>query len=82
MLPGDLLLDDATAYVNVVEGKTDRVALRQHTVIDEKMIVAYVSALYSSLNPKDRLYPGSAAQFRRRWNYLFSFLDIPHHQCD
>ena len=82
ILPGDLLSALMIAYVRVDVPKTDRVYPKQHGKISEVLVVEFLSAMYDDYPPHKFLCGGSAAQFRNRWNAVFSSLGLPVMEAD
>ena len=51
----------------------------QHSRIRDKDAVNLAAFVFGNLEPHDRLYGGSPASFRRRWDKLCAALQIPQH---
>ena len=49
----------------------------QHMKIQDPVAVKLISAIFGELGPDDRLFEGTADQYRRRWNFLLQIFDIP-----
>ena len=80
LLPRDLETESATAfYLKVVAPKTRHRGLGkiQHTKVDDAHVTAFCEGVFGGLPWHERLYPGSPASFRRRWDTLLAALQVP-----
>ena len=80
LLPADLVAEGSGfLYLTISAPKTrhrggGRV---QHTKISEPLVTKFCEVVFSSLQPQDRLFPGSPASYRRRWDALLRALEVP-----
>ena len=77
VLPSDVLASDRSAWLRIVEPKTRfRGPRRQLARSDEQWVIALMEAVYRTADPDSRLWPGSDAAFRRRWDAIGKVLWI------
>ncbi|CAE7648407.1 Cdk10, partial [Symbiodinium necroappetens] len=80
LLPSDLLLDELPAcYVRVEAPKTSHrgTGRVQHFVVREPSFVKFLERLLANDPLTQKLFPASAATFRRRWDYVLERLGVP-----
>ena len=77
IFPADVNYDCDSLYVRIKDPKTARFARRQHGRIDDLPAVEILFGLFGSLNPKEKLFTGSASTFRKQWNSIMSALGVP-----
>ena len=82
LFPSDLCHDAPCIFVKLNNPKTARFARRQHGRIDDHWTIQILFALYGDLSLDSRLYPYSAATFRKQWNSVMAHLSIPHTQAN
>ena len=81
VLPEDALLQQEVMYVHIRNPKTARFARRQHARIDDPSIIFLVRVIFGKMALSDRLFGASIAVFRRQWNAILDFLQIPRRQA-
>ena len=79
LTPSDLLRDDRRFYIVFREPKTrGRGARVQHAAVTlDELYARLVSTTWGQLRRRDKLFPGSPAMFRSRWDKILSALSIP-----
>ncbi|CAE7735652.1 unnamed protein product, partial [Symbiodinium necroappetens] len=80
LLPCDLLVDETpVCYVRVEAPKTGHrgAGKVQHFVVGEAAFVRFLERLLARSPLEEKLFPASAATFRRRWNYVLQRLGVP-----
>lgn len=77
VLPRDVLSAEPVGYIKIVQSKTSRFMLRQHSRISDGMSLAFLDAVFGSLPRTELLFNCSFSAFRTRWNKLFGALGIP-----
>ena len=77
ILPCDMISDEAVAYVCILNSKTRRFLQRQHAKVSDAATVRFLQGLFRDLPSGTPLFAASAAQFRSRWNDVFSNLGLP-----
>lgn len=82
IFPSDLGGDMDCMFIHLQNPKTHRFARRQRCRVDDPEIIAFCFSAFSSYHLDQRLYCGSAAQFRRQWDSVMKHLGIPCRQCD
>ena len=78
VFPEDALSPDPVAYVHIRSPKTHRFAQRQHSRLEDPLVLQMLQALYSDLPLASRLFRGSMHTYRRQWNSVMSRLGVPH----
>ena len=81
VFPEDALTASSTLYVHIRSPKTARFARKQHARIDDPSILHLARQLFFDLPLGSRLFDASLAVFRRQWNHLLDFLEIPRRQA-
>lgn len=82
VFPEDALTTKSVLYIHIRQPKTARFARRQHARVDDDPIILLARCVFGHLPRSERLYPGSVATFRRQWNHLFDYLQVPRKQND
>ena len=83
VFPRDVEGDMDCLFVHVKNPKTARFARRQHGRIDDAFAIWILERLFFfHFRLTDRLYPGTAVQFRRQWDSVMHRLGIPRRQSD
>ncbi|CAE8592212.1 unnamed protein product, partial [Polarella glacialis] len=80
LLPQDLLQSNLDHfYIKVEKPKTRKRggAKVQHSKIVGVDVVAFVVAVFASLPRSEKLYPGTASHYRRRWDAILKALEVP-----
>ena len=80
LLPCDLLVDELpVCYVRVEAPKTGHrgAGKVQHFVVREAKFVRFLEKLLSRSPLEEKLFPASAATFRRRWDFVLQKLGVP-----
>lgn len=80
LLPSDLLLEALpTCFVRVEAPKTSHrgTGRVQHFSVKEPAFVKFLERLLANDRLTERLFPASAATFRRRWDYVLAKLGVP-----
>ncbi|OLP74955.1 hypothetical protein AK812_SmicGene45344, partial [Symbiodinium microadriaticum] len=78
VFPEDALSPDPVAYVHIRSPKTHRFARRQHSRLEDPLVLRMLQALYLDLPLASRLFRGSMHTYRRQWNSVMSRLGVPH----
>ena len=81
IFPQDINYDSPSLFIRVRDPKTARFARRQHGRIDDPGIISFAFAVFGALPLESRLYPASAAGFRRQWNLVMGRLGVPYRQA-
>lgn len=82
VFPRDVEGDMTCLFVHVRNPKTARFARRQHGRIDDGFAIWVLEKLFFPLKLTERLYPGTALQFRKQWDSVMQRLGIPCRQSD
>ncbi len=80
LLPSDLVVENpATCFLRVREpkGRFRGLGKIQHVKINSQTVVDFLSSVMGPLSRGEPLYPGSPSSYRRRWDRILSFLNIP-----
>ena len=77
VLPRDLLTDIPLVFVRLLNTKTKRFMRRQHARISDLGTVKFLDHLFGHLPYRALLFNCSAAIHRRRWDEVFTFLNVP-----
>jgi len=77
LLPADLLMDTTVFYVHIRNPKTSRFARKQHSKIDDKVVLDFVTHVFGKLPSDARLFGVSASAYRRRWDLVLAKLGVP-----
>ena len=81
IFPEDTLEPQREAlYVHIQNPKTARFARRQHVKISDISVVTLARLVFHRFSLKKRLFGGSMAVFRRQWNAVLDYLDVPRRQ--
>ncbi|CAE7648076.1 unnamed protein product [Symbiodinium sp. CCMP2592] len=78
VFPADALTRDPVAYVHIRNPKTQRFARRQHSRLEDPLVLEWLHAMYFDLPLHARLFRGSMHVYRRQWNAVMSRLGVPH----
>ena len=78
VFPEDALSPDPVAYVHIRNPKTQRFARRQHSCLEDPLVLLLLEALYFNLPLPSRLFRGSMHVYRRQWNCIMARLGVPH----
>ena len=62
--------------------KTQRFARRQHSRLEDPLVLLLLEALYFDLPLPSRLFRGSMHVYRRQWNCIMARLGVPHRLSD
>ncbi|CAE7804761.1 unnamed protein product [Symbiodinium microadriaticum] len=82
VFPEDALSPDPVAYVHIRNPKTQRFARRQHSRLEDPLVLLLLEALYFDLPLPSRLFRGSMHVYRRQWNCIMARLGVPHRLSD
>ena len=75
LLPEDLALDDAVAYIVIEKPKTrNRAARTQHVVLRDALVLRFLSWFVLGLELSDKVIPLSSHFFLRSWREVFNVL--------
>lgn len=77
VLPRDVLSADPIGYIKIIQSKTSRFMLRQHSRISDAVTIAYLDSVFGTLPRDHLLFNCSFSAFRSRWNKLFGALGVP-----
>lgn len=80
LLPADLIAEDPNSiYLRIrnPKGKRRGIGREQHTKFVGKIFADFLQRVYGQASVDMKLYPGSAATFRRRWDAVLTALSIP-----
>jgi hypothetical protein len=78
ILPSDIASRVFACFLRVCEPKTKwKGASKQLARCDEWWIVFLLEACFGHVSQSERLWPGTAHTFRRRWNEVLSALKLP-----
>ena len=80
LLPQDLLQSNLDHFYFKIEKPKTRKrggAKVQHSKIVGVDVVAFVVAVFAALPRHEKLYPGSASHYRRRWDAILKALEVP-----
>ena len=76
-LPEDAPSGDPIAKVHIRHPKTQRLARRQPSRIDDPFVVRLLSAHFGRLSISERLCRGSVHTYHRQWNAVMKQLGVP-----
>ena len=82
LLAEDLVVEDpSVAFLRIrhPKGRRRGIGAVQHSKISNLRTARYLSFAYGNLSLSSPLYPGSAASFRTRWDFILSFLLVSRH---
>ena len=82
VFPEDALSPDPVMYVHIRNPKTQRFARRQHSRLEDPLVLSLLAALYLDLPLSSRLFRGSMHTYRRQWNKIMERLGVPHRLTD
>ena len=82
VLPSDAMSRDMVAYVHVRNPKTARFARRQHSRLEDLLVLEFLTARYSHLPFSAHLFRGSLHTYRRQWDAIMNHLGVPCRQAD
>ena len=82
LLPRDLLIDVAVAFVRILGSKTRRLIQRQHARISDITAVRFLDAVFGSWECNSLLFNCSPYMFRRRWDAVFKHSHVPTSEKD
>ena len=68
-------------YIHIRNPKTSRFARRQHARVDDPTILLLARCIFFALPLDAKLFNASIAVFRRQWNSILDFLEIPRRQA-
>ena len=82
VFPEDALSPDPIMYVHIRNPKTQRFARRQHSRLEDPLVLSLLASLYLDLPLSSRLFRGSMHTYRRQWNKIMERLGVPHRLTD
>eukprot|EP00438_Fugacium_kawagutii_P024465 Skav208079 [mRNA] locus=scaffold1800:124150:131179:- [translate_table: standard] len=80
ILPEDIGADPASAcFLRILKPKPGRRGMGrvQHVKIKDECIFLFLSRVFRSCKPDDKIYPGSPGCFRTRWEKLLQRIGVP-----
>ena len=78
LTPQDLLSSAQVAYLRIRKPKSrGRGPKVQHATVRNEAIVSFICNVWQNLGRGEKLYPGSPATFRRRWDSLLDHIGVP-----
>ena len=82
VFPEDALSPDPVMYVHIRNPKTQRFARRQHSRLEDPLVLSLLASLYLDLPLASKLFRGSMHTYRRQWNKIMERLGVPHRLTD
>ena len=79
--PEDAMSRLEVLYIHIRNPKTSRFARRQHARVDDPTILLLARCIFFALPLDAKLFNASIAVFRRQWNSILDFLEIPRRQA-
>ena len=79
VLPRDLLDVSSPAFFRIdrPKSRSRRGPRVQHVAFRDAGVIAFLDEMFGELRDDEPLYPGSPAQYRRRWDKILAHLGIP-----